>query len=64
MLFIDTAGTKPAVTKQSLSIANFTIFQMIMEPRNILVNVCIMYMLSQPNTGSFSYMALLHMYCE
>ncbi len=30
MLFIDTAGTKPAVTKQSLSIANFAIFQMIM----------------------------------
>lgn len=41
ILFIDTAGTKPTVNKQYLSIANYTIFQMIMgTPGNILVNVC------------------------
>ncbi len=51
ILFIDTAGTKPTVNKQYLSIANYTIFQMIMgTPGSILVNVCIMYMLSQPKT--------------
>ncbi len=30
ILFIDTAGMKPTVNKQYLSIANYTIFQMIM----------------------------------
>lgn len=63
ILFIDTAGTKPAGNKQSLSIANYAIFQMIMgTPGNILVNVCIMYMQSQPKTVSFSYIVLLHVY--
>ncbi len=61
MLFIDTAGTKPSVTKQSPSIANFAIFQMIMGHQGTF---WLMYMLSQPNTVSFSYIALLHVYCE
>ncbi len=67
MLFIDTAGTKPAVTIQSLSIANFTIFQMIMWHQGTfwLMYVCMYNVYAITAKYSFfSYIALLHVYCE